>query len=142
MKASVRLTDGISFVATSGSGHDVVVDASPEVGGRNLGARPMELVLMGTGACSAIDVVLILRKARQVVDGCVVELEAERATEDPKVFTSIHFKFVVTGRKLAPKQVERAIQLSKEKYCSATTMMAKTAEITTGFEIRETGVQT
>jgi putative redox protein len=113
------------------------VDASPDIGGRDLGPRPMELVLMGTGACSAIDVVHILRKARQVVAGCVVELEAERASEDPKVFTRIHFRYVVTGRGLAQAQVERAVRLSKEKYCSATAMLAKSAEITTAFEIRE-----
>lgn len=139
MKATIRLAeaDGISFVATSGSGHDVIVDASPDVGGRDLGARPMELVLMGVGACSAIDVVLMLRKSRQAVEGCVVELEAERATEDPKVFTRIHFHFLITGSKVAATHVERAIKLSKDKYCSATAMIAKTADVTTGFEIRE-----
>jgi putative redox protein len=137
MKARVKLLEGMTFVAESGSGHAVVVDASPDIGGRDLGPRPMELVLMGTGACSAIDVVHILRKARQVVAGCVVELEAERASEDPKVFTRIHFRYVVTGRGLAQAQVERAVRLSKEKYCSATAMLAKSAEITTAFEIRE-----
>lgn len=136
MKARVQLVEGMTFVAESGSGHAVVVDASPDVGGRDVGARPMELVLMGTGACSAIDVVHILRKARQGVTGCVVELDAERAAEDPKVFTRIHFHFVVSGTGLAPAQVERAIRLSKDKYCSATAMMAKTAEVTTDFEIR------
>lgn len=139
MKARVALAEGMTFVAESGSGHAVVVDASPEVGGRDLGARPMELVLMGAGACSAIDVVLMLRKARQDVSGCVVELDAERATEDPKVFTRIRFHFVVTGRGLDAAQVERAIRLSKDKYCSATAMLAKTAEVTAGFEIREPG---
>ena len=137
MKARISLTEGMTFVAESGSGHAIVVDASPEVGGRDLGPRPMELVLMGTGACSAIDVVHILRKARQAVRGCVVELDSDRAAEDPKVFTRIHFHFVVTGSGLAPAQVERAIRLSKEKYCSATAMMAKTAEVTSDFEIRE-----
>ena len=97
----------------------------------------MELVLMGTGACSAIDVVHILRKARQTVSGCVVELDSERAPEDPKVFTRIHLHYVVTGKGLAQAQVERAIKLSKEKYCSATFMLAKTAEISFDFEIRE-----
>ena len=101
--------------------------------GRNLGPRPMELVLMGTGACSAIDVMLILRKARQSVAGCVVELDADRANDDPKVFTKIHFHFVLTGTNLAPAQVERAIKLSRDKYCSATAMMAKTATVTTDF---------
>jgi putative redox protein len=137
MKARVQLVEGMTFVAESGSGHAVVVDAAPDVGGRNLGARPMELVLMGTGACTAIDVMHILRKARQPVTGCTVELDAERATEDPKVFTRIHFRFIVTGKGLAATQVERAIRLSKEKYCSATIMLAKTAEIDFEFEVRE-----
>ena len=137
MKARIQLVEGMTFVAESGSGHAVVLDASPDIGGRNLGARPMEMVLMGTGACSAIDVVHILRKARQAISGCVVELEAERADVDPKVFTRIHFRFIVTGRALAPAQVERAVRLSKEKYCSATAMLAKTAQITADFEIRE-----
>ena len=137
MKARVQLVEGMTFVAESGSGHAVVVDAAADVGGRNLGARPMELVLMGTGACSAIDVVHILRKARQPITGCVVELESERAAEDPKVFTRIHLHYVVTGKGLAAAQVERAIKLSKEKYCSATIMLAKMAEISFDFEIRE-----
>ena len=137
MKARVKLVEGITFVAESGSGHAVVMDASPEVGGRNLGARPMEMVLMGAGGCSAIDVVNILRKARQDFVDCVVELEAERAPEDPKVFTRIHMHYVVTGRGLNPAHVERAIKLSKEKYCSATIMLAKTAEVTSDYEIRE-----
>ena len=138
MKARVKLVEGMTFVAESGSGHAVVMDASPDVGGRDLGARPMELVLMGTGGCSAIDVVHILRKARQAISDCVVELEAERAAEDPKVFTRIHMHFVVTGKGLSNTQVERAVKLSKEKYCSASIMLAKTAEITADFEIRET----
>jgi putative redox protein len=142
MKARVHLTEGLTFVAESGSGHALVVDASPDVGGRNLGPRPMELVLMGTGACTAIDVMLILRKSRQAVTGCVVELDSERAKDDPKVFTKIHFHFVVTGRALAPAQVERAIALSRDKYCSATAMLAKTAAVTSDFEIREPDAQT
>lgn len=137
MKARVKLVEGMTFLAEAGSGHAIVMDASPDVGGRNLGARPMEMVLMGAGGCSAIDVVHILRKARQDLVDCVVELEAERAGEDPKVFTRIHFHYVVTGRGLNPVQVDRAIKLSKEKYCSATIMLAKTAEITSDFEIRE-----
>jgi putative redox protein len=137
MKARIQLAEGMTFVAESGSGHAVVVDAAPDVGGRDLGPRPMELVLMGTGACSAIDVVHILRKARQAITDCVVELDAERAAEDPKVFTRIHLHYVVTGKGLATAQVERAIKLSKEKYCSATIMLAKTAEITYDFEVRE-----
>jgi putative redox protein len=137
MKARVHLTEGVTFVAESGSGHAIVVDTAPEAGGRNLGPRPMELVLMGTGACTAVDVVLILRKARARVDDCVVELDADRATDDPKVFTKIHFHFIVTGKGLATTQVERAIKLSRDKYCSATAMLAKTAEVTSDFEIRE-----
>ena len=137
MKARVQLVEGMTFVAESGSGHAVVVDAAPDVGGRNLGARPMELVLMGTGACSAIDVVHILRRARQPITGCVVEMDSERAAEDPKTFTKIHLHYVVTGRGLAANQVERAIKLSKEKYCSATIMLAKMAEITFDFEVRD-----
>ncbi len=137
MKARAQLLEGMTFVAESGSGHAIVVDASPDVGGRDLGPRPMELVLMGTGACSAIDVVHILRKARQAVTGCVVELDADRAGSDPKVFTRVQFRFIVTGRGLAREQVERAVRLSKEKYCSATAMLAKTAEIVTELEIRE-----
>jgi putative redox protein len=137
MKARVQLVEGMTFVAESGSGHAVVVDAAPDVGGKNLGARPMELVLMGTGACTAIDVVHILRKARQPVTGCVVELESERAPEDPKVFTRIHMRYIVSGKGLAQAQVERAIKLSKEKYCSATIMLAKTAEVTFDYEVRE-----
>jgi putative redox protein len=137
MKARIQLTEGMTFVAESGSGHAVVVDAAPDVGGRDLGPRPMELVLMGTGACSAIDVVHILRKARQAITGCVVELDSERAPDDPKVFTRIHLHYIVTGKGLAPAQVERAIKLSKEKYCSATIMLAKMADITFDFELRE-----
>ena len=137
MKARIKLADGMTFVAESGSGHAVVVDAAPDVGGRNLGARPMELVLMGTGACTAIDVMHILRRARQPVTDCVVELEAERAAEDPKVFTRIVMRYIVTGKGLAHNQVERAIKLSKEKYCSATIMLAASAEITYDFEVRE-----
>ena len=137
MKARIKLVEGITFIAESGSGHGVVVDAAPDLGGKNLGARPMELVLMGTGACSAIDVVHILRKARQPITDCVVDIEAERAAQDPKVFTSIHLHYVVTGKGLAQAQVERAIKLSKEKYCSATIMLAASATITFDYEVRE-----
>jgi putative redox protein len=133
----VELVQGMTFVAESGSGHAMVVDAAPDVGGRDLGPRPMELVLMGAGACTAIDVVHILRKARQDVTDCVVELDSERAEEDPKVFTRIRMHYVVTGKGLARNQVERAIKLSKEKYCSATIMLAHSAEITFDFEVRE-----
>ena len=137
MKARIKLVEGLTFIAESGSGHGVVIDAAPDIGGKNLGARPMELVLMGTGACSAIDVVRILRKARQPITDCVVEIDAERADEDPKVFTKIHLHYVVTGKGLAQTHVERAIKLSKEKYCSATIMLAATAAITFDYEVRE-----
>jgi putative redox protein len=137
MKARIQLVEGMTFVAESGSGHAVVVDAAADVGGKNLGARPMELVLMGAGSCSAIDVVHILRKSRQSVTDCVVELEAERRDEDPKVFTRIRMHYVVTGKGLQSAQVERAIKLSKEKYCSATIMLAQSAQIDFDYEIRE-----
>jgi putative redox protein len=137
MKARIKLVDGITFIAESGSGHGIVVDAAPDIGGKDLGPRPMELVLMGTGACSAIDVVHILRKARQPITDCVVEVDAERAPDDPKVFTKIHLHYIVTGKGLAQAQVERAIKLSKEKYCSATIMLAATAAISFDYEVRE-----
>lgn len=130
MKARVKWIDGVSFVAESGSGHAVVVDGAPEQGGRNAGIRPMELVLAGAAACTAFDVVLILRRARQPIEDCVVDAEAERAATDPKVFTRIHLRYEIAGHGLDPHQVERAVKLSKEKYCSATLMLAKTAEIT------------
>ncbi len=130
LKASAKWIDGVSFVAETGSGHAVVVDGAPEAGGRNLGPRPMELVLAGTAACTAFDVVWILKKARQPVTDCVVDAEAERAPEDPKVFTRIHLRYRIRGDGLNRAQVERAVKLSKEKYCSATLMLAKTAEIT------------
>jgi putative redox protein len=133
MKTRVKWIEGVSFVAESGSGHAVVIDGSPEAGGRNLGMRPMEMVLAGSVACTAFDVVWILRKARQPVTDCVVDAEAERAQEDPKVFTRIHLHYRVKGRGLDRHQVERAVKLSKEKYCSATIMLAKSAEIT--FEV-------
>jgi putative redox protein len=123
----------VSFVAETGSGHALVLDGAPEAGGRNLGPRPMELVLAGTAACTAFDVIWILKKARQPVTDCVVEAEAERAADDPKVFTRIHLTYRVRGKGLKRAQVERAVKLSKEKYCSATLMLAKTAEIS--FEI-------
>jgi putative redox protein len=129
MKARVKWVEGASFIAESGSGHGVVVDGAPEAGGRNVGMRPMELVLAGAAACTAFDVVWILKRARQPVADCVVEAEAERASEEPKVFTRIHLRYVVAGTGLDRRQVERAVRLSKEKYCSATVMLGKTAEI-------------
>jgi len=135
MKTRVKWVENVSFVAETGSGHAVVIDGAPDAGGRNLGPRPMELVLAGTAACSAFDVVWILRKARQPIADCVVEAEAERAPAEPKVFTRIHFRYRVAGRGLDPRQVERAVALSKDKYCSATIMLAKTAEITHEIEL-------
>ncbi|MFP5413342.1 OsmC family protein [Zeimonas arvi] len=139
MDCTVRWTgpSGMTFVAETGSGHAVVIDGAPEGGGRNLGPRPMELVLAGTGGCTAYDVVLILRKSGQDIRGCDVQLRSERADTDPKVFTRIHFHFVVRGRNLKPNLVERAIKLSHDKYCSATAMIARTAEITIDWEIVE-----
>ena len=126
---------GMSFVAESGSGHAIVMDGAPEAGGRNLGMRPMELVLAGTGGCTAFDVVLILKKGRHAVTGCEVSLRAERAETDPKVFTRVHFHYRVKGRQLKRDAVARAIELSKDKYCSASIMLAETAEITHDFEV-------
>lgn len=129
---------GMSFVAETGSGHVLAMDGAPDGGGRNLAPRPMETVLAGTGGCTAYDVVLILQRGRHDVRGCKVVLKADRATSDPKVFTAINFHFVISGRGLKSEVVERAIQLSHEKYCSATAMLAKTAVITTSFEVIET----
>lgn len=137
MKVRIKWLEGVSFVGESESGHAIVMDGAPEGGGRNLGPRPMETVLIGAGGCTAYDVVHILRKSRAPVTDCVVQIDAERALEDPKVFTRIHFHFVVTGKGLKPPMVERAIALSAEKYCSASIMLAKTAAITHDFEIVE-----
>ncbi len=137
MECSVRWFDGMSFVAETGSGHLVTMDGAPDAGGRNLAPRPMELVLAGAGGCTAFDVVMILKRGRQEVTGCEVKLSAERADADPKVFTSIHFHFVVKGKALKPEAVERAIKLSAEKYCSASIMLGKTAAITHDWEIVE-----
>lgn len=137
MKASVRWVDGMLFEASADSGHTIRMDGPPDLGGRNRGSRPMEVVLMGTGACSAADVVSILEKSRQDVTDCVVELEAERAETVPRVFTRIHMHYIVTGRGLKPEAVERAVRLSADKYCSATRMLNKTATVSHDFEIRE-----
>lgn len=140
MECIVRWTGndaGMSFMAETGSGHAVVMDGAPEAGGRNLGPRPMEMLLAGTGGCSAFDVVMILKKGRQAITACDVSLQAERAENDPKVFTRIHLHYRVKGRSLKPEAVARAIELSKEKYCSASIMIAKTAEITYDYEIVE-----
>lgn len=137
MECSVRWVDGMSFLAETGSGHLVAMDGAPEAGGRNLAPRPMELVLAGAGGCSAFDVVMILKRGRQEVTGCEAKLSAERADADPKVFTKIHFHFVVKGKGLRPEAVERAIKLSAEKYCSASIMLGKTAVISHDWEIVE-----
>ena len=131
MQARINWSEGVSFVAESGSGHAVVVDGAPEAGGRNIGMRPMELLLAGAAACTAFDVVWILRRARQPVTDCVVEAEADRAPVEPKVFTRLHLRYRIAGRRLDPHQVERAVKLSKEKYCSATIMLGSTVPITT-----------
>ncbi|WNK20894.1 OsmC family protein [Halomonas piscis] len=138
MKARVKWTDGRQFVAESGSGHSVVIDGPPDHGGRNSGSRPMEMMLMGMGGCSAFDVLNILDKARADVTDCVAELEAERADGVPSVFTRIHVHFVVTGRGLKDNQVQRAVSLSAEKYCSASIMLANGGvEIEHSYEIVE-----
>lgn len=137
MECKVSWHDGMSFIAETGSGHLIAMDGAPESGGRNLAPRPMEMVLAGTGGCTSFDVVMILKRGRQEVTGCEVDIRAERADADPKVFTKIHMHFVVTGKALKPDAVERAIKLSAEKYCSASIMLGKTAEITHGWEIVE-----
>jgi putative redox protein len=137
MDVRVKWSENVSFVAETGSGHAVVLDGAPEGGGRNLGPRPMELVLAGAAACTAYDVVHILRKARQPIADCVVEAHADRAVVDPRVFTQIQLRYRIAGRGLDRHQVERAVKLSKDKYCSATLMLAKTAEITFEIDIVE-----
>ncbi|MCR4299993.1 MAG: OsmC family protein [Sulfuricaulis sp.] len=137
MKANIKWTGGVGFVGTSDSGHTVIMDGAPDVGGQNQGSRPMELVLIGTGGCTAFDVMHILRKSRQEVSGCVAEVEAKRAETDPKVFTNIHIHFVITGKNLDAKKVQHAIELSATKYCSASIMLAKTAKVTHDFDIVE-----
>jgi len=137
MKARIKWVEDVMFVGESGSGHTVVIDGAPALGGRNLGMRPMELLLQGLGGCTAFDVILILKKARQLVSDCVVEVEAQRAETEPKVFTKIHIHFIVTGSGLSEKHVKRAIDLSAEKYCSASVMLGKTAEITHDYVIHE-----
>lgn len=135
MKARAKLIEGMAFLGESGSGHGIVMDGSPEYGGRNIGIRPMELMLIGLAGCTAFDVVNILRKGREDVADCVVDVSAERAAEDPKVFTRIHLDYRVKGRNLSDAKVERAIKLSKEKYCSASIMLGKTATLTHAFTV-------
>jgi putative redox protein len=139
MKARVQWLDGRAFVGESGSGHAVVMDGAPESGGRNVGVRPMEMLLLGLGGCTAFDIVMILERMREKVTGLDIALEAERAGEDPKVFTHVKLIYKVTGRNLKPANVERAVNLSAEKYCSATAMFEKTANIEHSFEIIEEG---
>lgn len=130
---------GMAMLAESGSGHAVVMDVAPDSGGRNVGVRPMEMLLMGTAGCTTFDVVHILKKGRHDVRGCQVRIEADRADTEPKVFVRLNMHFTVTGKGLSPEAVERAIHLSHEKYCSASIMMAKTAQITTSFEVVDAG---
>jgi putative redox protein len=138
MESTVRWNgDGMAFIVETESGHIVAMDGAPEGGGRNLAPRPMELVLAGTGGCTAYDVVLILKRSRQEVSSCELKLSADRAPADPKVFTRIHMHFIVRGKNLKPALVENAVRLSRDKYCSASKMLEKTAAITTGFEIVE-----
>lgn len=142
MKGSVSWVDDVMFTAESESGHTVVIDGPPSAGGRNLGIRPMELVLLGVGGCTSFDVMSILKKARQPVSGCVAHLEAERSDEVPAVFTSIHIHFVVTGASLKEAQVKRAINLSAEKYCSASIMLGRAGvEMSHDYEIVESGIE-
>jgi len=136
MQAVVKWIDGVMFLGESGSGHTVTMDGAPDQGGRNMGARPMEMFLLGLGGCASFDVISMLKKGRQQVDDCRVEIEAERKDEIPAVFSKIHIKFVVSGRQLKESQVQRAVQLSAEKYCSASIMLeAAGVELTHSYEI-------
>jgi putative redox protein len=137
MECSVKWVDGMTFLAETGTGHVVAMDGAPEAGGRNLAPRPMELLLAGAGGCTAFDIVLILKRGRHDVKGCEVKLSAERADTDPKVFTRIRFHYTISGKGLKAEAVERAVHLSAEKYCSASIMLGKTAEITHEWEIVE-----
>jgi len=140
MKVRIKWVEDVSFVGESETGHAVVLDGAPENGGRNIGMRPMEMLLIGMGACTAFDVVTILKKSRQPIVDCVAEIAAERADEIPKVFTKIHVHFVITGNNLNETQVERAVKLSAEKYCSASIMLSKSVEITHDYEIKASAV--
>ncbi|MDX1915402.1 MAG: OsmC family protein [Methylophilus sp.] len=141
MKARIKWIEGVSFLGESETGHAVVLDGAPENGGRNIGMRPMEMLLIGMGACTSFDVVTILKKARQPIVDCVAEIDATRADEVPKVFTKIHVHFVVTGDDLNEVQVERAVKLSAEKYCSASIMLSKSVAITHDFEIKSASLE-
>lgn len=137
MKTRVKWLDHMSFVGESGSGHSVVMDGPPEHGGRDLGVRPMEMLLLGLGGCASFDVVSMLKKSKQDLIDCEVEITAERADSEPKVFTNIHMRFIVSGNELSEKKVVRAIELSAEKYCSASIMLGKTAKITHDYELKQ-----
>lgn len=137
MECTVKWVGDMTFLAETGSGHTIAMDGPPDAGGRNVAPRPMEVVLAGTGGCTAFDVVMILKRGRHDVRDCQVRINADRAESDPKVFTRIHFTFTVTGRNLKPEVVDRAVTLSAEKYCSASIMLAKTAEITHSVELME-----
>ena len=137
MKVRINWVEDMLYIGEAGSGHAIAIDGPPDLGGKNLGPRPMELLLLGLGSCSAVDVVSILKKARQPVSDCVVEIDADRAESIPKVFTRIRMHFIVTGNGLGEKQVERAVKLSAEKYCSAAAMLEKAAEISHTFEVRD-----
>ena len=137
MKTRIKLVENVCLVGESASGHGVVIDGSETIGGRNLGVRPMEMLLMGLGGCTAMDVLSILRKQRQDVTDCVIEIEGERGDEHPKIFTKIHVHFIITGNALKESNVKRAVDLSAEKYCSVSAMLGKSAEITHDYEVIE-----
>ncbi len=140
MKARIKWVEDVKFVGETASGHAVVMDGPPEHGGNNLGPRPMEMLLLGMGACSAFDVIHMLKKSRQQVDDCVVELSAQRSDDVPKVFTAIHAHFIVSGKELKEGQVQRAVSLSADKYCSASIMLGQMAKITHDYEVIDSGV--
>lgn len=142
MKARIKWVEARTFMGESGSGHTVVMDGPPDLGGRNLGPRPMEMLLLGMGGCTAFDVIDILQKGREAVEDCAIEIEAERAETNPKIFTRIKLRYIVKGRGLNPAKVERAVNLSAEKYCSASIMLGKTAEMTHEIEVVDTSGDT
>ncbi len=139
MKTRIKWVEEASFLGETGSGHAVLMDGAADAGGRNLGPRPMEMLLLGLGGCTAFDVMLILKRSREPVTDCVIEIDAERSEDVPKVFTKIHLRYIVTGRKLSPAKVERAVALSAEKYCSASAMLGRVADLSHEIQIREDG---
>lgn len=140
MDCIVKWIDGMGFLAETGSGHTLTMDGAPEAGGRNLAPRPMEMLLAGAGGCTAYDVVLILKRGRHAVSDCEVKVSAERAESDPKVFTKLHYHYIVKGHALKETAVERAVKLSAEKYCSASIMLGQTAEVSHSFEVVDTSL--